>query len=50
MIAGFAFASIFQLMEKLPGRQAAESLRMRLDRKYALHLPLAYGGVVFSVE
>jgi len=44
-----AFVSVFQFMEKLPDRQAAESLRMRMDWKYALHLPLTYGGFDFSV-
>ncbi len=44
-----AFVTAFQFMEKLPDRQAAESLRMRLDWKYALHLPLEYGGFDFSV-
>ena len=44
-----AFVTIFQFMEKLPDRQAAESLRMRMDWKYALHLPLAYEGFDYSV-
>jgi transposase len=44
-----AFVTVFQFMEKLPDRQAAELLRMRLDWKYALHLPLEYGGFDFSV-
>ena len=52
-----AFVTIFQFMEKLPDRQAAEMLRLRLDcevtatfsRKYALHLPLAYEGFDYSV-
>ena len=35
-----AFVSIFQFMERLADRQAAQALRMRLDWKYALHLPL----------
>ena len=34
-----AFVTVFQFMEKLPDRQAAESLRMLLDWKYALQLP-----------
>jgi transposase len=42
-----AFVTVFQFMEKLPDRQAAESLRMRLDWKYALHLPLEYVGFEF---
>ena len=44
-----AFVTVFQFIEKLPDRQAAESLRMRLDWKYALHLPLEYEGFNFSV-
>lgn len=44
-----AFVTVFQFLEKLPDRQAAESLRMRLDWKYALHLPLEYEGFNFSV-
>jgi transposase len=44
-----AFVTVFQFMEKLPDRQAAESLRMRMDWKYALRLPLAYEGFDYSV-
>ncbi len=44
-----AFVTVFQFMEKLPDRQAAESLRMRMDWKYALHLPLIYEGFDYSV-
>jgi transposase len=44
-----AFVTVFQFMEKMPDRQAAESLRMRMDWKYALHLPLTYEGFDFSV-
>ena len=44
-----AFVTVFQFMEKLPDRQAAESLRMRMDWKYALHLPLAHEGFDYSV-
>jgi transposase len=44
-----AFVTIFQFMEKLSDRQAAESLRMRIDWKYALHLPLDYAGFDYSV-
>jgi transposase len=43
------FVTVFQFMEKLPDRQAAESLRMRMDWKYALHLPLTYAGFDYSV-
>jgi transposase len=44
-----AFVTVFQFIEKLPDRQAVESLRMRLDWKYALHLPLEHEGFNFSV-
>jgi len=44
-----AFLSVFQFMEKLADRQAVNALRMRLDWKYALHLPLEYEGFDFSV-
>ena len=44
-----AFVTVFQFMERLPDRQAAEALRMRLDWKYALHLPLTYAGFDYSV-
>ena len=44
-----AFVSVFQFMEKLPDRQAAQSLRLRMDWKYALHMPLEYEGFDYSV-
>lgn len=44
-----AFVTIFQFIEKYPDRQAAEAMRMRIDWKYALHLPLDYPGFDFSV-
>lgn len=44
-----AFVSVFQFMEKLPDRQAAQAMRMRIDWKYALHLSLDYAGFDFSV-
>lgn len=44
-----AFVTVFQFMEKLPDRQAAEAVRIRLDWKYALHLPLTYTGFDYSV-
>ena len=44
-----AFVSVFEFMERLADRQAAQALRMRLDWKYALHLPLDYKGFDFSV-
>ena len=44
-----AFVTAFQFMENLSDRQAADALRLRLDWKYALHLPLDYAGFNFSV-
>jgi transposase len=44
-----AFVTIFQFLEKLPDRAAANALRVRLDWKYALHLPLDDAGFNFSV-
>lgn len=44
-----ALVSAFQYMEKLSDRQAAEAVRMRLDWKYALHLPVDDRGFNFSV-
>src|SRR5215211_8252993 len=44
-----AFVSVFQFMERLADRQAAQAVRMRLDWKYALHLPLEDSGFDFSV-
>jgi transposase len=44
-----AFVTVFQFMEKLADRQAINALCMRLDWKYALHLPLEYEGFDFSV-
>jgi len=44
-----AFVRVFQFLEKLPDRQAAEALRMRWDWKYALPLPLTYAGFDYSV-
>jgi transposase len=44
-----AFVTVFQFIEKLPDRQAAEMLRLRMDWKYALHLPLEYKGFHYSV-
>jgi len=41
--------SVFQFLEKLSDRQAAASARLRIDWKYALHLPLAYTGFDYSV-
>jgi transposase len=44
-----AFVTVFQFMEKLADRQAANAVCMRLDWKYALHLPVEYAGFDFSV-
>ena len=44
-----AFVSIFQFLENMPDRATAEAMRMRLDWKYAVHLPVAYVGFDFSV-
>jgi transposase len=44
-----AFVTVFQFLENLSDRQAAEALRVRVDWKYALHLPLDYAGFNFSV-
>jgi transposase len=44
-----AFVTTFQFMEGLSDRQAADAVRVRLDWKYALHLPLDYEGFNFSV-
>jgi len=43
-----ALVTVFQMVEKLPDRQAAEALKMRIDWKYALHLPLDYAGFSFT--
>jgi transposase len=39
---------VFQMLEKLPDRLAAEALKVRIDWKYALHLPLDYPGFYFT--
>ena len=44
-----SLVTAFQYMESLPDREAAEAVRVRLDWKYALHLPLEYAGFNFSV-
>lgn len=44
-----AFVTAFQYMEDLADRAAAEAVRLRLDWKYALHLPLEDAGFNFSV-
>jgi transposase len=43
-----SLVSVFQMLEKLSDRQAAEALVVRIDWKYALHLPLEYTGFSFT--
>jgi transposase len=43
-----ALVTIFQFLEDLPDREAARAVAVRLDWKYALHLPLGYTGFDFS--
>jgi transposase len=43
-----ALITVFQFMEKVPDRVAAELAVVRLDWKYALHLPLTWPGFHFS--
>lgn len=43
------FVLAFQALEDMGDRAAADALRLRLDWKYALHLPLDYAGFDFSV-
>jgi len=40
--------TVFQVMERVPDRVAAEWVVSRLDWKYALHLPLDYAGFHFT--
>ena len=40
--------TIFQFLEDLPDREAARQVAVRLDWKYALHLPVGYQGFDFS--
>jgi transposase len=44
-----AMVTLFQFLEDVPDREAARLVVVRLDWKYALQLPLAYGGFDFSV-
>lgn len=44
-----AFVTVFQCLENLSDRAAANAVRVRLDWKYALHLPLADVGFDSSV-
>lgn len=39
---------VFQMLEKLPDRLAAAAVRLRIDWKYALHLPLDWAGFHFT--
>ena len=39
-----ALVTVFQMLEHVPDRAAAEFVASRIDWKYALHLPLAYPG------
>lgn len=43
------FVLALQALEDLGDRAAADAVRLRLDWKYALHLPLDYAGFDFSV-
>ncbi|MHB1414495.1 MAG: IS1182 family transposase [Chloroflexota bacterium] len=42
-----ALVTVFQMLEKVPDREAATWVVSRIDWKYALHLPLAYTGFHF---
>jgi transposase len=44
-----AFVTVFQFLENLSDRKAMEALRVRVDWKYGLHLPLEYAGFDASV-
>lgn len=43
-----ALVTVFQMLEKVPDRLAAEWVVSRIDWKYALHLPLIYTGFHFT--
>jgi transposase len=43
-----ALVTVFQMLEKVPDRLAADYVVSRLDWKYALHLPLTYTGFHFT--
>lgn len=43
-----AMITVFQMMEKLPDRVAAKMVVVRIDWKYALHLPLNWAGFHWS--
>ena len=44
-LATLYLITIFQFVEALPDPLAADALKMRVDWKYALHLPLNYSGL-----
>jgi len=44
-----AMVCIFQFMEDLSAREVADAVRARIDRRYALHLPLDDPGFDYSV-
>jgi transposase len=46
--AVLALVTVFQMLEKLPDRLAAAAVAMRIDWKYALHLPLDDPGFHFT--
>src|SRR5579859_7814335 len=43
-----ALVTLFQFLENIPDREAAEQVVVRLDWKYALHLPLGHAGFDYS--
>lgn len=43
-----ALVTVFQMLEKVPDRLAAQQVVSRMDWKYALHLPLTYRGFHFT--
>jgi len=43
-----SLVTVFQMLEKLADRYAAEMVVARIDWKYALHLPLLYSGFHFT--
>ena len=43
-----ALVTVFQMLEKVPDRMAAEWVVSRMDWKYGLHLPLGYTGFHFT--
>ncbi len=44
-----SLVTVLQMLENVADRTAADYVVMRLDWKYALHLPLSYAGFHFSV-